>query len=51
MAAFARLGINNGHLHYQEIETNGMNSGAGIGLIATQLLHKQAISLSLSYEK
>lgn len=51
MAAFARLGFNNGHLHYQEIETNGMNSGAELGVIATQLLHKQAFSLSLSYEK
>jgi hypothetical protein len=51
MAAFARLGWNRGHLHYQEIETNGMNTGAELGLIATQLLHKQAISATLSYEQ
>lgn len=50
MAAFARASINKGHVHYQEIETNGMNSGGEIGLIATQLLHKQALSLTLSYE-
>lgn len=51
MAAFARAGINNSHVHYQEIKTNGMNTGFESGLIATQLLHKQAISSTLSWEQ
>lgn len=51
LAAFARAAFNNGHVHYQEIETNGMNTGAELGLIATQLFHKQALSGSLSYEQ
>lgn len=51
MAAFGRASYNQAHLHYQELETNGMNTGGELGLIATQLLHKQAISASLSYER
>ncbi len=51
MAGFVRISSNRGHLHYQEIEINGMNSGAELGLITTQLLHKQALSLSVSYEQ
>lgn len=51
MAAFARLGYNRGHIHYQELETNGMNTGWESGLVATQLLHKQAVSSSVSYEQ
>lgn len=51
MAAFGRYSRNDAIIHYQEIETNGMNSGYEIGLIATQLLHKQAISASISYER
>jgi hypothetical protein len=51
MAAFARLAYNQGHLHYAEIETNGMNTGGELGFVATQLLHKQALSASASYER
>lgn len=51
MAAFARLSSNRGHLHYQEIETNGMNSGIEMGIVTTQLLHKQALSLTLAFEQ
>ncbi|HTN17286.1 MAG TPA: hypothetical protein VL092_06375 [Chitinophagaceae bacterium] len=51
MAAFGRAAYNQSHVHYQELETNGMNTGGELGLIATQLLHKQAISASLSYEQ
>jgi hypothetical protein len=49
MAAFVRAGINNSHVHYQEIKTNGMNTGMELGVIATQLLHKQAISSTVSW--
>ena len=51
MAAFGRASYNRGHIHYDELETNGMNTGWEAGLIATQLLHKQALSATLSYEQ
>lgn len=51
MAAYGRMAFNRGHIHYDELEINGMNTGWELGFIATQLLHKQAISASLSYEQ
>ena len=51
MAAFGRVAINNSDIHQEEIETNGHNSGFEGGLIATQLLHKQAFSATVSYEQ
>jgi hypothetical protein len=51
MAAFARGAYNTGSVHYQELETNTMNTGGELGIIVTQLLHKQAVSASLSYEQ
>ena len=51
MAAFGRAAYNEGHVHYEELETNGINTGYELGLIATQLLHKQAIAASVSYEQ
>lgn len=51
MAAYGRISTNNGDIHQEEIETNGHNTGYEVGGIATLLLHKQATSLSLSYER
>lgn len=51
MAAFGRASYNNAPVHQEEIETNGHNSGFEFGWTGTQLLHKQAISASLSYER
>jgi hypothetical protein len=51
MAAYGRYSINRADIHQQEIETMGHNSGYELGLIGTQLLHKVAISSSLSYER
>ncbi len=51
MAAYGRLAYNNADIHQEEIETNGHNSGFEMGWIGTQLLHKQAISASVSYEQ
>ena len=51
MAAFARVSANNADVHMEEIETNGHNSGYELGLIGTQLLHKQAISAAVSFEQ
>ena len=51
MAVYGRYSINNADIHQQELETMGHNTGFEIGLIGTQLLHKVAISSSLSYER
>ena len=51
MALYGRYSLNNADIHQQEIETMGHNTGYETGLIATQLLHKVAISSSLSYER
>ena len=49
-AAFGRITTNNGTLRQEEININGYNSGYQFGLIATQLLHRQAFSATLSME-
>lgn len=49
MAAFARVSVNNSDIHQEEINMYGHNSGYEMGVIATQLLRKVAISSSLSY--
>ncbi|MBA3704478.1 MAG: hypothetical protein H0W84_00835 [Bacteroidetes bacterium] len=51
MAAFGRVSANNGDIHQEEIEINGHNTGYEGGLIATQLLHKLALSITASYEQ
>ncbi len=51
MAAYGRLSYNNSDIHQEEIETVGHNSGFEGGIIATQLLHKVALSSSLSFEQ
>jgi hypothetical protein len=51
MALYGRYSFNKADIHQQEIETMGHNSGYEAGLIATQLLHKVAISSSISYER
>ncbi len=49
MAAYSRASFNNSDIHQQAIDLNGHNSGVEAGLIATQLIHKVAISGSVSY--
>jgi len=51
MAVFGRASYNRADIHQEEIETVGHNAGYEFGLIATQLLHKVAISSMLSYER
>ena len=51
MAFYGRYSLNKADIHQQEIETMGHNTGYEAGFIATQLLHKVAISSSLSYER
>ena len=50
-AAFGRVATNNADIHQEEIAVNGHNSGMQLGLITTQLLHRQALSASLWYER
>ncbi len=51
MAAYGRYSLNRADIHQQELETMGHNTGYELGIIATQLLHKVAISGSVSYER
>lgn len=51
LAVLTRVAINNSDIHQAEIETNGHNSGYELGVVSTQLLHKQAISATVSYER
>lgn len=51
MALFARASFNNSEIVQEEINLYGRNSGFEAGIVATQLLHKLAISSGLSYTK
>lgn len=48
MAAFGRVSYNNSEIHMDEINMYGLNSGWETGIVATQLLHKVAISSGVS---
>lgn len=51
LAAYGRYSFNNADIHQEQIEIMGHNSGYETGLIATKLIHKIAISSSISFEK
>jgi hypothetical protein len=51
MAAYGRASLNNADIHQEELETMGHNTGFEIGVIGTQLLHKVALSSSVSFER
>ncbi|MDP2175334.1 MAG: hypothetical protein Q8K70_05415 [Bacteroidota bacterium] len=51
MAVWSRIALNNADIHQEEIELNGHNSGIRIGLTGTQLLHKTAISSTISFQQ
>jgi len=51
MAFWSRMAINNAEIHQEEIELNGHNTGIRLGLTGTQLLHKTAISATISFQK
>jgi hypothetical protein len=51
MAAFGRVSLNNSYIFQEEIDLTRNNSGFALGLIATKLLHKQAIAASFSFNK
>jgi hypothetical protein len=49
MAAYGRISFNNSDIQQEEIDLYGYNSGYQTGIVATQLLHKFALSASASY--
>lgn len=51
MAAFGRLSTSKRPVYTEDINLEGDNSGAAGGLIFTQLLHKLALSATLTYNK
>ncbi|MFN5673882.1 MAG: hypothetical protein ACK46W_02290 [Bacteroidota bacterium] len=51
LATYGRFSINRADIHQEELETMGHNSGGELGIVATQLVSKLAISGSVSYEQ
>lgn len=51
LAAYSRFSINNADIHQEEINLYGHNTGWETGIIATQLIHKVALSSGLSFIK
>jgi len=51
MAAFGMLSFNNSDIHQEEINLYGHNTGFEAGLVATQLLHKVAMSSTVSFAR
>lgn len=51
MAGFVRGAVNNADIHQETIQVNGHNTGYQAGLVATQLLHKTALSATGYYEQ
>ncbi len=49
MAAYGRYSFNHADIHQQEINLYGHNTGWEGGAVATQLMHKVALSSTLSY--
>ena len=49
MALYGKASLINNPIQYQEINLAGDNSGIGTGIIATQLLHKVALSFTGGY--
>jgi len=49
MAVFGRISYNNSDIHQEEINMNGHNTGTEIGMVATQLLRKVALSSGISF--
>lgn len=49
MSTFARYSFNNAKIHQEEINLIGYNTGYELGINATQLLHKFALSGGLSF--
>src|SRR5579863_5840143 len=51
LAIYGRLSLNNSVIFQQEIDLTRNNTGYALGLIATQLLHRQAISATIGFNQ
>jgi len=51
MAVFGRISYNNSDIHQEEIDMKGHNTGTEVGLVATQLLRRIALSSGISFLK
>jgi hypothetical protein len=51
LAGFGRASFNNSDVHQEEISMYGHNTGMELGVVATQLLRKVALSSSVSFLK
>jgi hypothetical protein len=51
LAAYGRLSLNNSAIFQQEIDLTRNNTGYALGLIATQLLHRQALSATIGFNQ
>lgn len=51
VAAFALVSYNNSDIHQEEISLSGHNTGFEMGIIATKLIRKVAVSSSASFTK
>lgn len=51
MAVFGTISFNNSDIHQEEINMYGHNTGFEAGIVATQLLHKVALSSTVSIVK
>lgn len=51
MAIFGTVSYNNSDIHQEEISMNGHNTGFEVGMVATQLLQKVALSSTVSIAK
>lgn len=51
IAAYGRYSFNRADIHQEQIEILGHNAGFEMGIIATKLIKKTAISSSVSFEK
>jgi len=51
LAAYGRISLNNSAIFQEEIDLTRNNTGYAFGLIATQLLHKQAISSTIGFNQ
>lgn len=49
LAAFSQYAINTSDVHQDAIDLRGHNSGFNLGLLATKLINKTAISTSIAY--
>jgi|AntRauMFilla1563_2_1112583.scaffolds.fasta_scaffold06738_3 hypothetical protein len=51
LAAFGRYSFNTASVNQEAIEIMGMNTGFETGIVATKLIHKVALSSTVSFEK